>query len=47
MSSPFPIAILNGTFFFLSLVQEKLNMLTGHYDALFLSGRSNHLIKKN
>ena len=25
MSSPFPIAILNGSSFFLSLVQEKLN----------------------
>ena len=31
MSSPFPIAILNGTSFFLSLVQEKLNMPSGHY----------------
>ena len=26
MSSPFPIATLNGTYFFLSFVQEKLNM---------------------
>ena len=29
MSSPFPIAILNGTSFFLSLVQEKLNKPSG------------------
>ena len=31
MSSPFPIAIVNGTLFFLSLVQEKRNMPSGHY----------------
>ena len=31
MSSPFPIAILNSTSSFLSLVQEKLNMPSGHY----------------
>ena len=31
MCSPFPIAILNGTSFFLSLVQEKLNIPSGHY----------------
>ena len=30
MSSPFPIAILNGTSF-LSLVQENINMPSGHY----------------
>ena len=29
MSSQFPKAILNGTSFFLSLVQEKLNMPSG------------------
>ena len=46
MSSPFPIAILNGASFFLSLVQEKLNMPSGHYYRLCSwSGRSNHLIK--
>ena len=46
MSSPFPIAILNGTSFFLSLVKEKLNMPSGHYYRLCSwSGRSNHLIK--
>ena len=31
MSSPFPIVILNGTCSFLSLVQEKINMPSGHY----------------
>ena len=31
MSSPFPIAILNGTSSFLSLVQENINMPSGHY----------------
>ena len=36
LSSPFPIAILNGTSSFLSLVQEKLNMPSGHYIILFL-----------
>ena len=46
MSSPCHIAILNDTWFFLSLVQEKLNMPSGHYYRLCSwSGRSNHLIK--
>ena len=31
MSSQFPIAILNGTSSFLSLVRESINMLSGHY----------------
>ena len=31
MSSQFPIAILNGTSSFLSLVQENINMSSGHY----------------
>ena len=31
MSSQFPIAILNGTSSFLSLVQENINMPSGHY----------------
>ena len=31
MSSPFPTAILNGTSSFLSLVQENINMPSGHY----------------
>ena len=31
MNSPFPIAILNGTSSFLSLVQENINMPSGHY----------------
>ena len=31
MSSPFPIAIMNGTSSFLSLVQENINMPSGHY----------------
>ena len=31
MSSPFPIAILNGTSSFFSLVQENINMPSGHY----------------
>ena len=31
MSSPFPIAILNGIYSFLSLVQENINMPSGHY----------------
>ena len=31
LSSPFPIAILNGTSSFLSLVQENINMPSGHY----------------
>ena len=35
MSSPFPIAILNGASSFLSLVQENINMPSGHYYTLF------------
>ena len=31
MSSSFPTAILNGTSSFLSLVQENINMPSGHY----------------
>ena len=31
MSSPFPIAILNITFSFISLVQENINMPSGRY----------------
>ena len=31
MSSPFPIAMLNGTSSFLSLVQENINMPSEHY----------------
>ena len=31
MSSPFPIAIFNSTSSFLSLVQENINMPSGHY----------------
>ena len=31
MSSPFPIAILNGASSFLSLVQENINMPSRHY----------------
>ena len=31
MSSPFPIAILKGTSSFLSLVQENMNIPSGHY----------------
>ena len=31
VSSPFPIAILNGTSSFLSLVQENIKMPSGHY----------------
>ena len=31
LGSQFPIAILNGTSSFLSLVQENINMLSGHY----------------
>ena len=31
MSFPFPIAILNGTSWFLFLVQENINMPSGHY----------------
>ena len=31
LSLPFRTAILNGTSFLLSLVQEKLNMPSGHY----------------
>ena len=31
MSSPFPIAILKGTSSSLSLVQENINMPSGHY----------------
>ena len=31
MSSTFPIAILNGTSSFLSLVKENINMPSGHY----------------
>ena len=38
MSYPFPIAILNGTYFFLSLVQEKLNMSSGHYLLAWILG---------
>ena len=45
-SSTFPIAILNGTSFFHSLVQEKLNMPSVHYYRLCTwRGRPNHLIK--
>ena len=45
VSSPFPIAILNGTSSFFSLVQDKLNMPSGHYYShCSSSGRSNHLI---
>ena len=48
MSSQFPIAILNGTSFFLSLMQAKLHMPSGHYYRLCSwSGRSNHLIKNS
>ena len=44
--SSFRIAILIGTSFFLSLVQEKLNMTSGDYYRLCSrSGRSNRLIK--
>ena len=32
MSSPFPIAILNGTSSFLSLVQENINILFEEYE---------------
>ena len=40
MSSQFPIAILNGTSTFLSLVQENINMPSGQYYRLFSwSGR--------
>ena len=47
MSSPFPIAIPNGTSFFLSLVQEKLDMPSGlYYRLCSWSVRSNHVIKK-
>ena len=46
MSSPFPTAILNGTSFFLSLVQDNLNIPSGHcYRLCSWSGRSNYLIK--
>ena len=31
MSSPFSIALLNGTSSFLSLVQQNINMPSGHY----------------
>ena len=31
MNSPFPIAMPNGTSSFLSLVQENINMPSGHY----------------
>ena len=31
LGSPFPIAILNGTSSFLSLLQENINMPSGHY----------------
>ena len=34
MSSPFHVAILNGTASFLSLVQENINMPSGHYYSL-------------
>ena len=48
MSSPFLTAILNGISLFLTLVQEKLNMPSGHYYRhCSWSGRSNHLIKVN
>ena len=44
---PFPIAILNGTSSFLSLVQENINMPSGHYYRLCCwIGLKNHLIKK-
>ena len=40
MSSPFPIAILNGTSSFLSSVQENINMPSVHYYRLYSwSGR--------
>ena len=43
---PFPIAILKTTSYFISLVQEKPNMPSGHYYRLCSwSGSSNHLIK--
>ena len=46
MSSLFPIAILNGTSSFLSLVQEKLNMPSGHFNRHCpWSDRSNHPIR--
>ena len=45
MSSPFPIAILNGTSI-LSLVQENINMPSGHYYRLDPEvAVKNHLIK--
>ena len=45
VSSPFPIAILNGTPFFLYSVQEKLNMPSGRYCRhCSRSASSNHLI---
>ena len=45
MSSQFPIVILNRSSFFLSLVQAKLNMPTGHYYSHYSwRGRSNNLI---
>ena len=43
-----PRSILNGISFFLYLVEEKLNMPSGHYYRhCSWSGRSNHLIKVN
>ena len=48
MSSPFPIAILNGTSFFFSLwCKRNGNKPSGHYYMLCsCSDRSNHLINK-
>ena len=45
LSSPFLITILNGTSYFLSLVQENINMPSGHYYRLFPEvAVENHLI---
>ena len=43
MISPFPIAIMNGTSSFLSLVQENINMPSGHSPEVAVK---NYLIKK-
>ena len=46
LSSPFPMAMLNATSFFLSLVQEKLNMPCGRYNRYCsCSGHLNYLIQ--
>ena len=43
ISSPFPISILNETFFSLSLVQEKLKLRTGqYYLPMYLTRPLNH-----